>query len=114
MQISVTGFDSRPRAKKRQQLNQAQLIEQIVLEPEHQLVIGILAIDGVAPALQIGRDIRGPLGVTGQKARANLEQFVVGNVAWNRPLVERIGPDSCRPARPANSIRRVVSCPFAT
>ena len=76
----------------RQQLDEIQLIEQIVLEPQHQLVVAGVVVDGLAPSAQIGSDVAGVIS-RGKETSPDHQQLVVRHVARHRAFVQRIGPD---------------------
>jgi len=44
----------RPAADVREKLDEIELIEEIVLEPQHDLVVGVFNVNGFAPAFEIG------------------------------------------------------------
>ena len=83
-------------ADSAQQLNEIELIEEVVLVPEDQLVVRLVIVDDLAPAAQLGNRVR-RIAIGVQTARevsgANVEQLFVGQLPWNRPLVQRICPD---------------------
>ena len=103
-------FRSLLTAKVRQQLDEVQLIEQIVLEPQHQLVVAVVVVDGLAPSAQIGSDVGGAI-LRGKEASPDHQQFVVRHVARHRAFVQRIGPDpgATRHTRPFDQSCRAVT-----
>ena len=89
----------------RQQLDQVELIEEIVLEPQHELVVVTRIGHRRAPTRQLGGDIVGFVRRCREKTRANAQQLIVGDVAWHGPVVKRIAPDH-RPARHAGPLEQ--------
>ena len=81
----------------REHLNEIQLIEEVVLVPEDELVVGCVIVDDLTPAPQFGDGLCGDV-ITGQMASANLEQVFVVHVPRHRTFVQRVGPDG-GPAR---------------
>ena len=77
-----------------QKLNQVQLIEEVVFEPEDKLVVGIIALDDLSPCLEAfhGIDAR-VLGRSAEEARAHFQERIVGQIARNRAVMKGIGPD---------------------
>ena len=101
MEISVTGRAAATVHRIRlEELDQVELIEQVVLVPEHQLVIGADVIDGGAPALQLGLDVGDAAAIAvagvGQVARANRQELRIGEPVRHRAVVQRVGPDRHR------------------
>ena len=94
-----------------EQLNQVQLVEQVVLEPQNQLLVRLVAFDRDSPLPQVvhGRD-----QVTDEMARAHVDQLRVAQAAGNRSVMKRICPDQHVPGMPAASIVIVVDVPLAT
>src|SRR4030095_15476391 len=80
-------------ANPRQQLNEIQLIEEIVLEPQDQLFVELVMLDNLAPSRQVvyGIDVRGLRPC--QISRTDVYQLGIREIAWNRALVQGIGPD---------------------
>ena len=76
-----------------QELNQVQLIEQVVLEPEDHLVVRLVPIDGGSPRservlvfvleIRVGSD---------EKTLADGDELLVGQPAGNRPLIQHDRP----------------------
>ena len=90
------------RREPREELNQVELIEQVVLVPEHQLVERIAGGDGRAPARQLGGGAVGRhAGGGGQVAGADLEKRVIAQPARNGAVVQRVAQIDDRPGRPA-------------
>ncbi len=81
-------------ANPRQELDEIQLIEQVVLEPQDQLVVRRVIPDDGSPLSEIVHriDDSGLTG-SGKVARTDLDQFRIGQPARNWPFVEWIGPD---------------------
>ena len=90
-----------------QNLNQVQLIEQIVLEPQDQFVVGVVVFDDRAPAPEVVDGIRRRFRSRASEiTRPDLDELGIAHAAGNRALVEWVRPDrhgawnSCRLDRP--------------
>ena len=85
----------------RQQLNQVELIEEIVLEPEDQLVVRLMPCDDVTPSAHVIHRIPptrfGPASVGRVVLTAHVDQLGVRQSARNGAVMQRVGPDGVRP-----------------
>ena len=73
-------------------LNQVQLIEQVVLEPQDDLVLRRGGLDRlVAPRQLIANLTQRPVAAGGQKSRPQLAPFRQVQSVDQRPLVQRVG-----------------------
>jgi hypothetical protein len=80
------------RADEGEQLQQNQLIEQVVLEPEDQLVPRVVPCDQLSPQAHVVPGVgsgRRPCVVPSP----HLDQRLVVDAARHRPVVQRIRPD---------------------
>src|SRR5262249_44734621 len=81
-------------AQPAEKLNEVQLIEQVVLEPQHELVVRLVRGDRLPPDSQIVHRIDvGRLVRSGQVAAANIDGLRVADAARYRPFVQRVAPD---------------------
>ena len=63
--------------KPAEDLNQVQLIEQIVLVPQHDLVVGVVVVDDLAPPPQPSNVRLDTVLFAGQMSRTNLQELFV-------------------------------------
>ena len=101
MQTRLATLSSGTSSNPVQKLNEVQLIEQVVLEPEHELVVGAGVGDDAPPLPQpLDRAFEGVSRWFGQKPRADFDQGLVRQVTRHRAFVEHIAPDRPLPGNP--------------
>src|ERR1700752_2904507 len=90
-----------------QDLNQIQLIEKIVLEPEDELIVAVMFLDDPSPQSQIVYRVVTPTAWRASKeAPADVEQCLVGQTGRDGSVVKRVGPDRAE-SRNARRAERV-------
>jgi hypothetical protein len=60
-----------------EELNEIELIEQIVLEPQHELVVIVFVVDRAAPLREIGRHVDDVIPIGGEELRPHAQQLLV-------------------------------------
>ena len=83
-----------------EQLDQVELIEEVVLEPEHELVVARDVVDRGAPTLELGDHVADAVCRIGEVTSAHRDQLAIRRTLRHRPIVERIGPDRTRAGQP--------------
>ena len=79
-----------------EQLNQIELIEEVMLVPEHELVVGRMVVNCLTPAPQLGDRFRegdARSVVSCQVTGANVQQLFIRQPRRHRSFVQRISPD---------------------
>ena len=114
-------FGRKVLADPRQKLNEIQLIEEVVFEPQNQLLERFVTFDRGSPLPQVVHGVEGDVRRTSEMALTHVDEFCVGQPAWNGPFVERIRPDGRHTrnaggsdeARRARAVRHVEKASFS-
>jgi hypothetical protein len=96
----------RAQAQVTEQLNQIELIEEIVFEPEDDLVVGLVVFDHLTPPPQIIPAIFAGFSISEVVAGPHFDELVVGKTSGHRAFIEWISPDRPR-ARDSCQRKRV-------
>ncbi len=79
-----------------EELNEVELIEEVVLVPQHELIVAGIVIDNGAPRTQVVRDFVRRWTVTrvrGELPRPHIDQFRVAQITRYGAFVQWISPD---------------------